>query len=66
MLEEKQFALHPGENRVNSQGMGKRKLEVKRKSREHEAVVRMQSERIQSGRKKDKRFKSEGRVQVLH
>ena len=45
---------------------GKRKQEVKRNSQEHEAVVRMQREKIQSGRKKDKKFESEGGVRVLH
>ena len=29
-------------------------------------MVRVQRERIQSGRKKDKRFEDEGWVQVLH
>ena len=45
---------------------GKRKQEVKRNSQEHEAVVRVQWEKIQSGRKKDQRFEDEGGVQVLH
>ena len=45
---------------------GKRKQEAKRNSQEHEAVVRVQREKIPSGRKKDKRFESEGRVRVLH
>ena len=45
---------------------GKRKLGVKRNSQEHEAVVRVQREKIQSGRKKDKRFEREGGVRVLH
>ena len=36
---------------------GKRKQEVKRNSQEHEAVVRVQREKIQSGRKKDKSLK---------
>ena len=45
---------------------GKRKQEVKRNSQEHEAVVRVQREKIQSGWKKDKKFESEGGVQVLH
>ena len=44
----------------------KRKQEVKRNSHEHKTVVRVQSEKIQSGRKKDKRFESEGGVRVLH
>ena len=34
-------------------------------SQEHEAVVRVQREKTQSSRKKDKRFESEGGVQVL-
>ena len=41
----------------------KRVMEVKRNIQEHEAVVR---EKIQSGRKKDKKFESEGGVRVLH
>ena len=45
---------------------GKRKQEVKRNSQEHKAVVRVQREKIQSERKKDKRFEGEGGVQVLH
>ena len=45
---------------------GKRKQEVKRNNQEHEAVVRVQREKIQSGRKKDKRFEDEGGVRVLH
>ena len=45
---------------------GKRKQEVKRNSQEHEAVVRVQWEKIQSGRKRDKKFESEGGVRVLH
>ena len=45
---------------------GERKQEVRRKSQEHEAVVRVQRKKIQSGRKKDKRFEDEGGVQVLH
>ena len=45
---------------------GKRKQEVKRNSQEHEAVVRVQREKIQSGQKKDKKFESEGGVRVLH
>ena len=44
---------------------GKRKQEVKRNSQEHEAVVRLQRKKIQSGRKKDKKFKSEGGVLML-
>ena len=43
----------------------KRKQEVKINSQEHEAVVRVQRENIQSGRKKDKRFEDKGGVQVL-
>ena len=45
---------------------GKRKQEVKRNSQEHEAVVRVQKEKIQSGQKRDKRLEDEGGVQVLH
>ena len=45
---------------------GKRKQEVKKNSQEHEAVVRVQREKIQSGQKKDKKFESEGGVRVLH
>ena len=45
---------------------GKRKQEVKRNSQEHEAVVRMQREKIQNGRKKDMKFESEGGERVLH
>ena len=45
---------------------GKRKQEVKRNSQKHEAVVRVQREKIQSGRKKDKKFESEGGLLVLH
>ena len=45
---------------------GKRKQEVKRNSQKHEAVVRMQREKIQSRRKGDKRFEGEGGVRVLH
>ena len=45
---------------------GKRKQEVKRNSQEHEAVMRVQREKIQSGRKKDKKFESEDGVLVLH
>ena len=45
---------------------GKRKQKVKRNSQEHEAVVRVQREKIQSGLKKDKKFESEGGVRVMH
>ena len=45
---------------------GKRKQEVKRNSQEHEAVVKVQREKIQSGLKKEKKFESEGGVRVLH
>ena len=45
---------------------GKRKHEVKRNRQEHEPVVRVQSEKIQNGRKKDRRFEGEGGVRVLH
>ena len=44
---------------------GKRKQEVKRNSQEHEAMVRVQRKKIQSGRKKDENFESEGGVRVL-
>ena len=44
----------------------KRTQEVKKNSQEHETVVRVQREKIQSGWKKDKKFESEGWVQVLH
>ena len=47
-------------------GEKKRKQEAKRNSQEHEAMVRVQSEKIQSGRKRDKRFEGEGRLRVLH
>ena len=52
----------------NSEGVGegKKKQEVKRNSHEHEAVVKVQRVKIQSGRKKDKRFEGEGGVRVLH
>ena len=58
----------PGIPLKNSEGVkeGKRKQEVKRNSQEHEAMVRVQREKIQSGRKKDKRFEGEGRVRVLN
>ena len=45
---------------------GKKKQEVKRNSQEHEAVVRVQREKIQSGWKKDKRFEGEDGVRVVH
>ena len=45
-------------------GEGKRKQEVKRNSQDHEAGVRVQWEKIQSGRKKDKRFEGEGGMRV--
>ena len=53
---------------INLEGVeeGKRKREVKRNIQEHEAVVRAQREKIQSGRKKDKKFEDEGGVRVLH
>ena len=44
----------------------KRKQEVKRNSQEHEEVLRVQREKIQSGQKKDKRFEGEDGVRVLH
>ena len=34
--------------------------------KEKQPVVRLQREKIQSGRKKDKRFEGEGGVRVLH
>ena len=46
--------------------MGKKKQDVKKNSQEHEMVMRVQREKIQSGRKKDKRFEGEGGVRVLH
>ena len=45
---------------------GKRKQDVKINNQEHEVVVRVQREKIQSGRKKDKNFESKGGVRVLH
>ena len=45
---------------------GKRKQEIKRNSQDHEAVVRVRREKIQSGRKKDKRFEGKSGVRVLH
>ena len=45
---------------------GKRKQEVKKNSQEHEAVMRVQRKKIQSGRKKNKRFEGVGEVRVLH
>ena len=45
---------------------GKRKQKVKRNSQEHEAVVRVQRKKIQSERKRDKRFEDEGGVRVMH
>ena len=44
---------YPSISLKNPEGVreGKRKQEVKRNSQEHEAVVRVQSEKIQSGRK---------------
>ena len=37
-----------------------------RNSREHEAVVRVKTEKMQSGQKKDKRFEGKGGSGVLH
>ena len=37
-----------------------------RNSQEYEGVVRVQREKIQSGRKKDRRFEDEGGMRVLH
>ena len=45
---------------------GKKKQEVKINSQEHETVVRVQREKIQSGRNEDKRFEGEGGMRVLH
>ena len=45
---------------------GKRKQEVKINSQEDETVVRVQREKIQSGRKKNKKFEGKGGVRVLH
>ena len=45
---------------------GKKKQEVKRNSQEHEAVMRVQRETIQSGRNEDGRFEGEGGVRVQH
>ena len=45
---------------------GKRKQEVERNSQKHEAVVRVKREKIQSGRKRDKKFEDEGGVRMLH
>ena len=45
---------------------GKRKQEIKRNSQEHEAVVKVQREKIPTGRKKDKKSEIEGGVRVLH
>ena len=39
---------------------------MKRNNQKHEAVVRMQREKIGSGRKGDKRFEGEDGVGVLH
>ena len=39
---------------------------MQRNSQEHEAVVRVQREKIQSGQKEDKRFEGEGAKGVLH
>ena len=44
----------------------KKKQDVKRNSQDHEAMVRVQREKIQSGQNEDMRFEGEGRVQVLH
>ena len=45
---------------------GKRKQEVKRNRQDHEAVVRVQREKIQSGWNEDKRLEGEGGVRVQH
>ena len=39
---------------------------VKRNSQEHEAAVRVQREKIQSGQKKEKRFEGKDGVRVMH
>ena len=39
---------------------------VRSSYQEHEAVVRVPREKIQSGRKKNQRFEGEGGVRVLH
>ena len=44
----------------------KKKQEVKRNSQQHEAMVRVQREKVQSGWNEDKRFEGEGGVQGLH
>ena len=44
----------------------KRKREINRNSQEHEVVIRVQREKIQSVQKKDKRFEGEDGVRVLH
>ena len=44
----------------------KKKQGAKRNSQEHKAVVRVLREKVQSGRKKDKRFEGKGGVGVLH
>ena len=44
----------------------KSKQDVKRNSQEHKVVVRVQREKIQIGRKKDKKFEGAGGVRMLH
>ena len=46
---------------LRESGGGKRKQEVWRNSQEHEAVVRVQWEKILSGRKGDRRFEDKGK-----
>ena len=44
----------------------KRKQKVQRNNQQHNAVVKVQREKIPSGRKKDKRFECEGEAGVLY
>ena len=39
---------------------------IKKNNQEHVPVVRVQREKIRSGRKKDKRFEGEGGAGMLH
>ena len=50
----------------NPEGVKEGKQEVQRNSQEHEAVVKVQREKIQSRRKKDKKFEDKGGMRVLH
>ena len=45
---------------------GKKKQEIKSNNQGHEAVVKVQREKIQSGRNEDKRFEGEGGVRMQH